>query len=77
MASVLYMMLAETGSVAGIQWVRVTDASGSSRQTLRREAAMPKPGGQDPENSGVFARYGLSPADVARLREQFRAWPRS
>ena len=26
---------------------------------------------------GVFARYGLSPADVARLREQFRAWPRS
>lgn len=26
---------------------------------------------------GVFARYGLGPADVARLREQFRAWPRS
>jgi hypothetical protein len=26
---------------------------------------------------GVFARYGLSPADVARLREQFAAWPRS
>ena len=26
---------------------------------------------------GVFARYGLTPADVARLREQFRAWPRS
>jgi len=25
---------------------------------------------------GVFARYGLSPADVARLREQFAAWPR-
>ncbi|HEY5351176.1 MAG TPA: nucleotidyl transferase AbiEii/AbiGii toxin family protein [Streptosporangiaceae bacterium] len=26
---------------------------------------------------GVFTRYGLSPADVARLREQFMAWPRS
>jgi Nucleotidyl transferase AbiEii toxin, Type IV TA system len=26
---------------------------------------------------GVFARYGLSPADVTRLREQFAAWPRS
>jgi Nucleotidyl transferase AbiEii toxin, Type IV TA system len=26
---------------------------------------------------GVFARYGLGPADVARLREQFAAWPRS
>ncbi len=26
---------------------------------------------------GVFARYGFSPADVARLREQFRGWPRS
>jgi hypothetical protein len=25
----------------------------------------------------VFARYGLSPADVARLRDQFAAWPRS
>ena len=25
---------------------------------------------------GVFTRYGLSPADVARLREQFAAWPR-
>ena len=24
---------------------------------------------------GVFTRYGLSPADVARLREEFRAWP--
>jgi hypothetical protein len=26
---------------------------------------------------GVFVRYGLSPADVARLRQQFAAWPRS
>ena len=26
---------------------------------------------------GVFARYGLGPQDVARLREQFAAWPRS
>ncbi len=26
---------------------------------------------------GVFARYGLGPADVARLREQFDAWPRT
>jgi Nucleotidyl transferase AbiEii toxin, Type IV TA system len=26
---------------------------------------------------GVFARYGLSPRDVARLREQFAAWPRT
>lgn len=26
---------------------------------------------------GVFARYGLTPPDVARLREQFAAWPRS
>ena len=26
---------------------------------------------------GVFARYGLSPDDVARLRGQFAAWPRS
>jgi hypothetical protein len=25
---------------------------------------------------GVFTRYGLTPADVARLREEFRAWPR-
>jgi Nucleotidyl transferase AbiEii toxin, Type IV TA system len=25
---------------------------------------------------GVFTRYGLAPADVARLREQFTAWPR-
>jgi Nucleotidyl transferase AbiEii toxin, Type IV TA system len=25
---------------------------------------------------GVFARYGLGPADVARLRERFAAWPR-
>jgi len=25
---------------------------------------------------GVFARYGLSPDDVARLRGQFAAWPR-
>jgi hypothetical protein len=25
---------------------------------------------------GVFARYGLSPQDVARLREQLAAWPR-
>ena len=26
---------------------------------------------------GLFTRYGLSPADVALLREQFAAWPRS
>ncbi|MGH3121810.1 MAG: hypothetical protein ACRDND_12410 [Streptosporangiaceae bacterium] len=26
---------------------------------------------------GVFTRYGLSPQDVARLREQFTVWPRS
>ena len=26
---------------------------------------------------GVFARYGLSPEDVTRLREQFARWPRS
>ena len=26
---------------------------------------------------GVFTRYGLSHADVARLREEFAAWPRS
>ncbi len=25
---------------------------------------------------GVFARYGLGPQDVARLRERFAAWPR-
>jgi hypothetical protein len=25
---------------------------------------------------GVFTRYGLTPADVARLREEFTAWPR-
>ena len=25
---------------------------------------------------GVFARYGLGALDVARLREQFAAWPR-
>jgi hypothetical protein len=25
----------------------------------------------------VFARYGLSPHDVARLRERFAAWPRT
>lgn len=25
----------------------------------------------------LFARYGLSPADVAALRERFKAWPRS
>jgi Nucleotidyl transferase AbiEii toxin, Type IV TA system len=25
---------------------------------------------------GVFGRYGLSPDDVARLRERFTAWPR-
>jgi hypothetical protein len=23
----------------------------------------------------LFARYGLGPADVARLRERFAAWP--
>jgi Nucleotidyl transferase AbiEii toxin, Type IV TA system len=26
---------------------------------------------------GLFTRYGLSPEDVARLREQFAVWPRS
>jgi hypothetical protein len=26
---------------------------------------------------GVFARYGLGPADVTRLREQLASWPRS
>jgi Nucleotidyl transferase AbiEii toxin, Type IV TA system len=26
---------------------------------------------------GVFTRYGLTPADVARLREEFAAWPRT
>jgi hypothetical protein len=26
---------------------------------------------------GLFTRYGLSPQDVARLREDFAAWPRS
>ena len=26
---------------------------------------------------GLFTRYGLSPEDVARLRQQFAAWPRS
>jgi Nucleotidyl transferase AbiEii toxin, Type IV TA system len=26
---------------------------------------------------GLFARYGLSPADVATVRERFKAWPRS
>ena len=26
---------------------------------------------------GMFARYGLSPPDVTRLRAQFAAWPRS
>jgi hypothetical protein len=25
---------------------------------------------------GMFTRYGLSPADVAILRERFAAWPR-
>ncbi|HEY2237644.1 MAG TPA: nucleotidyl transferase AbiEii/AbiGii toxin family protein [Streptosporangiaceae bacterium] len=25
---------------------------------------------------GLFARYGLSPADVATVRERFQAWPR-
>ena len=25
----------------------------------------------------MFARYGLTPADVADLRERFRSWPRS
>jgi Nucleotidyl transferase AbiEii toxin, Type IV TA system len=25
----------------------------------------------------VFGRYGLAPPDVARLRERFRAWPRT
>ena len=26
---------------------------------------------------GLFTRYGLTPADVARLREQFAVWPRT
>jgi hypothetical protein len=26
---------------------------------------------------GVFTRYGLTPEDVTRLREEFAAWPRS
>jgi hypothetical protein len=26
---------------------------------------------------GLFARYGLGPQDVAGLREQFAAWPRT
>ena len=26
---------------------------------------------------GVFARYGLGPRDVVRLRERFAAWPRT
>jgi hypothetical protein len=26
---------------------------------------------------GLFTRYGLSPRDVSRLREQFAAWPRT
>jgi hypothetical protein len=26
---------------------------------------------------GLFTRYGLTPQDVARLRHQFAAWPRS
>jgi hypothetical protein len=26
---------------------------------------------------GLFARYGLNPEDVARLRQQFARWPRS
>jgi hypothetical protein len=26
---------------------------------------------------GLFTRYGLSPRDVTRLREQFAAWPRT
>jgi hypothetical protein len=26
---------------------------------------------------GVFTRYGLTPADVTRLRHQFAAWPRT
>jgi hypothetical protein len=26
---------------------------------------------------GLFTRYGLTPQDVARLRQQFAAWPRS
>ncbi len=26
---------------------------------------------------GLFARYGLSPADVATVRDRFKAWPRN
>jgi hypothetical protein len=35
------------------------------------------PGTQlDRTPDGVFTRYGLSPADDTRLREEFTAWPR-
>ncbi len=35
-------------------------------------------GGQlDRMPDGVFTRYGLTPEDVARLRQEFEAWPRS
>ena len=26
---------------------------------------------------GLFARYGLTPADAAELRERFKTWPRT
>jgi hypothetical protein len=31
----------------------------------------------DQWGDGVFAPFGLGPADVARLRARFAAWPRS
>jgi hypothetical protein len=31
----------------------------------------------DQWGDGIFAPFGLSPQDVAKLRERFRAWPRS
>ncbi len=31
----------------------------------------------DQWGDGVFAPYGLGPADVAVLRERFAAWPRT
>lgn len=31
----------------------------------------------DQWGDGIFARYGLSPQDVARLRERLAAWPRT
>ena len=42
-----------------------------------RTATSPTPGRQlDRMPDGVFARYGLGPQDVARLRARFADWPR-